>query len=201
MRFIGLLGSLGVALLLVSGAFGLVASTRPGESLQLEQGMRFAGVSSACQGILAEWNINSTQFLSVCSEPSFQTAYAKWGVQDFFTGDSGSTIDPASDTEYYGFEWQSRCQNQSWAGGLCSEQEYWAVNLTSGNISGPVFQEGSPVCSGCPSTPFLAPLYLLIGGSIAAVVIAFVVVTIRRGRRIRGRSPSDSTPMPQAPQK
>jgi hypothetical protein len=172
---LGLLGALGIVALLANGGANLAPSGGIEGTFHSGPPEASPTLSSACEGILGEWNINSSAFLQVCSEPSFQSAYDQRGEQEFFTGGSSG---PGFSTGYYGFEWTGACHNSSWAGGQCSEQEYWAVNQSSGAISGPFYQEGPPVCAGCPPGSYQAPVFLFIGGAIATVVITAVILSI-----------------------
>jgi hypothetical protein len=191
---VALLSAWGILILLTSGALGPSAGTVPGQSPQIgEAGAQLAD-SSACQGILAEWNVSSTLFLEVCNESSFQIAYEQQGVQHFFTGYSGGH---GFEVEYYGFEWEATCHNSSWVGQQCGEQEYWAANLTSNTTSGPFFQESPPICD-CPSQGFpYTPVGLLIPGAIVVTSGGIIMLAVVRRRRNRGRTKaaaSDSLP-------
>jgi len=176
----GVLGSLGIAILLASGAIGHLSSSRADQDLRTEAGATsVVGASSACAGVLAEWNVNSTLFLEVCSEPAFQTAYDLRGVGAFTTGGIGG---PGWEDDVYGFGWTAACRNATWAGQQCQEQEYWVANLTSNSVSGPFFEEGPGSCSGCPSGSILTtPAGLLfIGAGSAAVIVTLLVLRRRR---------------------
>jgi hypothetical protein len=175
----GTIGLCALALLLVGpGASG------PGVGRPLISG-RTAAASSECSTIAAEYpGIDSAAFEEVCALPAFQTALALYGIANFSVGGSGGRN---WSVQYYVFNWVGTCTNATWApyGGPCSEQEYWAFNLSSGRLSGPTFQNNPAVC-GCPAMlePFGPPLFL-VPVFAAAVILSAVVITswVRRTRR------------------
>lgn len=111
--------------------------------------------SSACSTLfsigLPELNFDKAQFETICNEPAFANAAAEWGWSNFSLG---STSSPSYLVYYPSFTWTRNC-SAPWG---CSDEIYWTLNVTSGNVSGPTTVESGPTaCYGCPATTWPAP--------------------------------------------
>jgi hypothetical protein len=183
-----------VALVVLLGASGLAFSATAAP----EPPIRNLEAPTTCSSILAVYpGINSTMFQEICALPAFQSALQEWGVSNFTAG--GATGANWS-IEYFGFFWIGSCLNSTWAGvePQCSDQEYWAANLTSGMISGPILSEG-PITCACPAAeaPGTPPIIggILVAAVVAGAVLALVVILVRR----KVRPPSAPPPPSLAP--
>lgn len=149
-------------------------------------------LASACTTILnADPEVNSSQFLEICSEAQFGAALRAWGIMNFTWGSSGG---PNGTFYDWGFVWIATCRNTTWAHafGECSEQEYWAANSSTGNVTGPFFQENPAVCAGCPAVlvaPSVLSVFLLLAVPVVGVGagLAFAI------RRQRSKPPKPPT--------
>jgi hypothetical protein len=82
-------------------------------------------------------------WIAICGGTVFTTLYDDWGPDAFSSGFqyNGSTGDYQTD---YGFIWHANCTNSSWAAhGPCEFIATWYVDIVTGNIDGPLYQEMS----------------------------------------------------------
>jgi MYXO-CTERM domain-containing protein len=154
--------------------------------------------NSACSAILAAWgsDLNTTFFMRACSEASFQAAFDRWGLENFSIGSGDG---PGWTDEYYVFDWVGACTNASIAefGPRCSIQEYWTVNLTTDQLSGPTIQEGPLICSCGPQSAQASSrvLPILVVSAAVGAVAAGAPLALRHRRRRGRQPPPSSTPM------
>ena len=161
-----------------------------------------AALPSACETILnVDPEVNSSAFLEVCGETQFGNALRAWGTMNFTWGTSSG---PNGTFYYYGFLWLAPCWNVTLAHtfGECSEQEYWAADPATGNVSGPFFQENPATCMYCPAilrAPPVLPVFLLLAVPIIGIgtTLAFA---IRRRSHKPPKPPTTLPPAPSSPQ-
>jgi hypothetical protein len=155
--------------------------------------------ASACATIVAAYpSANSSGFRQVCAEPAFVQAFDRYGVKNFTLGGASAADGPSF--AYYTFYYLGACQNVSY-GSVCSDQEYWSWNLTSGAVAGPLYASGPTACAGCPSVPpYESPAgAILVGIGVAAAVAVFATLSLRERRRRRRVASEARMPPPHAP--
>jgi hypothetical protein len=149
---------------------------------------------AACATVVASVpGVNSALFLEVCAEPSFATALASYGVQNFSYG--WESLEGQILLYDYYFLWTGACPPTSLTNGsgLCGYQESWEANATSGNVSGPYLHEGPAACTYCPAELLAHPAFDLIVIVFAFVFGAASLVAIRIGWTHRRRPPAMAT--------
>ncbi|MHB8585386.1 MAG: hypothetical protein ACYDDF_06065 [Thermoplasmatota archaeon] len=114
---------------------------------------------------------------ALCHEPVFVRLAENWSMKNFSVG--GETNSSGSYVTY-AFNWVGPCDppiNSTYAGDTCSRQAAWFTNESTGNLSGPGFEQHIPWCS-CPAqvVPALAP---------AVVVPLVLVLGFAVGRWVR----------------
>lgn len=140
-------------------------------------------------------------WISICDGSAYSTLYARWGPQSIF---SGSELES---TGYYvanyGFVYGASCKdstdNSSTA---CEWFSTWYVNLSSGQIAGPVTSSGGmplgtpPFGNGTssPNAPALSPLEEVAVGALGVAAVLGVLAAVRVRRRGRSPPPVGSSP-------
>jgi len=156
-------------------------------------GLGGASLSPVSPGLLSDANaalcprleaqypgMNLTAFTKVCDEPSFVTAYERWGN---FSGQSiaGQWIqDPPRwvlEDYVYIVNGESHCGNLTNGPptAMCDEQATWLVNVTTGEVSGPFYYEHYLIMFGSGGSLF-PPLSSSAEVALVLVVAAFIVV-------------------------